>query len=223
MYINFDNYAPEIRKENRYLRQALGSEEGHARYQWAWAADLMMPMVIMDDQNRVIYDYYCACGRNVSIHEASCKFTAPAPKWAMRNLAFGLLNKWVFVKWSPPEADREDWHACYGSLPYPEGGYYVPVSAKQHCIAVDEYPFRQSSERIVQEIRKHSRKTAKQHCQDIVDKWNRLDAERKRNLKMRFIDLFPVHEGFPGKKENWSAGGTGESPVLKNFASKGGV
>lgn len=214
MQINFDSYPAEVRKQNRYLREALGSEENHARYQWAWSGDLVMPMVLMDDESHVIYDYHCACGVNVSVHSAECTFSVPRARWEIRNLAFGIEQSWVFVRWQWPECQKDVWEAHYGSLPYPEGGYFIPVSDGVKCIWVKDIPYRQTSELMVAAVREHQKKTAKQHAQAIRDRWDAGSVARRERLIEQFKEAFPVHEGFPGKKENWSQGGIGESPVL---------
>lgn len=216
MQILFESYPKEVRSENRYLLSALGSEYGHPRYQWAWAADLMMPMVLMDEKSQFIYDYHCACGINASVHSATCQFTLPRKRWEMRNIAFNMTNAWVFVTWRPPECTKDDWESEFGSVPYPEGGYFIPVSSRTNCVHIPggAIPLRETSQACVASIRQHAKKSAKQHTQDIADGWAQEKKDRRANRIIEFKDAFPVHEGFAGKKENWSHGGTGESPVL---------
>ncbi len=217
MQINFDSYRASIRKENKYLREALGSEEGHPRYQWAFSNDLMMPMIVLDEQSHIIYDYHCACGVNITVHtDERCNWTVRRARWEMRNLAFGMKDVWVMTKWKAPEVEQAVWEEHYGSVPYPQGGYFVPVSAKQHCLYIPggSEPFRETSEMVVQAIRKHFKKTAKEHARDIADNWDKLDAQKQIEWLDRIKNVALVHEGFPGKKENWSAGGIGESPAL---------
>jgi hypothetical protein len=215
MQINFNSYPLEVRRENKYLHQALGSEHNKPRYQWAFSDDLMMPMVLLEN-GKQIYDYHCACGVNVSVHSADCQFSVPRARWEMRNLAYNMKSVWVLVKWTPPEAEKEDWEAVFGSMPYPEGGYYIPVSAKNHCVFIPggDMPYRETSEMFVAAVRKHAQKTPKQHIDDIRAAWDKTSESTKEEWRQKFKDAFPVHEGFPGKKENWSAGGVGESPVL---------
>lgn len=220
MQINFNSYPREVQRENKYLRQALGVDQGNPRYQWAWAGDLNMPIVLLDENSKIIYDYHCACGINVSVHSATCAWTVPRARWEMRNIAFRMDNEWIFVKWSPPESSREDWESTFGSIPYPEGGYFKPVSNGEICIHISSIPYRQTTELIVSRVREHFKKSGREHAQDILNKWDKMDAERIARNTMRFKDAFPVHEGFPGKKENWSHGGVGDSP---NLASKGEI
>lgn len=214
MHIPFDSYPRAVRKENKYLLEALGSEHGNARYSWAWSGDLMMPTIMMDEESKVLYDFHCACGINASVHAATCNFSVPRAKWEMRNLLATVRNQWVLVKWRAPEADREAWEETFGSVPYPDGGYYMPVSTKTECIHFPQAPDRIMSQLIVSMVREHFSRTAKARTQDIKDNWDRMDKERFMRNVDRFKDAFPVHEGFPGKKENWSHGGVGESPVL---------
>ncbi len=217
MQIPFDTYPTAVKSENKWLRRSLGVVCEHPRYQWAWSEDLLMPMVVLADFGAVEMDYHCVCGVNVSIHNSSCNFTAPRPKWEMRKLTMAMKNKWVMTCWKRPEATQADWERLFGGTPYPAGGYYSPVGTATQCLAVHSVPFRQTSEAIAKAIKEHFSKTSKQRNQDTRDNWDRMDAEKIALYKDMLTNAFPVHSGKPGQKEDWSAGGIGPSPVVKKL------
>lgn len=216
MQIRFESYPAEVRRENKYLWQALGSDQGRPRYQWAFSDDLNMPLPVMKEGGEVEYDFHCACGVNTSVHSANCNWSTPRMKWTLTNIAFGLNGVWVFVKWKAPEETREDWERIYGSYPYPEGGYYTPVGDLVRCIHIPggDMPLHSTSEYVVQATREHLKKSAKEHTKAISDRWDRMDKEKRLEREYMFKNAAVPHEGFAGKKENWSAGGIGDSPVL---------
>lgn len=215
MYVPFNTYSKAVKKENLYLLHALGSIEGRAKYQWAWSEDLQLPMVGIDDEGHIVYDYHCICGVNRTVHSAVCNFTTPHPKWALRPVLDTMRGRWVLVRWSPPEVPQDEWEACFGGIPYPEGGYFKPVGTATQCIAVFGEPFHQTTQEVVAKIREHFSITEKQRNDETRQRWAEADRKKREEHIQRFTDAFPVHTGYAGKKEEWSGqAGLGESPTL---------
>lgn len=208
-----------IRRENDYLRQELGVSSGHPRYQWKWGGELDMPMILVDDAGKIIYDYFCRCGKNVSVHAAECNWTTPRPQWEMRSLVPNRQDQWILCSWQAPEASRDDWEAAFAGQPYPSDGYLIPVGDAEKCVCVPpgQVPYRATTDLCIQSIREHFTKTGAQRSAETKEKWAANEEKELATLELRCKDAFPVHEGWPGDKNNWSAGGMPDvsSPNLK--------
>jgi hypothetical protein len=208
------SYPLSVRRENELLARELGYEFGNQRYCWAWSEDLVMPMIMLTEENRIEYDYHCACGINVSAHNAACEFSVPRAKWEMRKLAPRLQDQWVMCRWMKPECAQADWEHMFGSVPYPAGGYRVPIGDTGKTIALKpgQTPYRQTTELIIRHIKEHFTKTGKQRNEETRDNWKANEIKQEEEYRLRCIDAFPVHTGFPGDKEEWSQGGMPDVP-----------
>lgn len=209
-----------IRRENDYLRQELGSEHGQQRYRWAWSADLLMPMILVDDDGKIIYDYICGCGKNLAVHAADCTtFTLPKAQWEVRSLVPRLKDQWVLCRWQAPEASRDDWDSSFPGQPYPTSGYLIPVGDAEKCVCIPagQIPYRATTDLCIQSLRDHFSKTGAQRNAETKEKWAADEEKELATLELRCKDAFPVHEGWPGEKHEWSHGGMPEvdSPNLK--------
>lgn len=214
-------YPLSVQRENDYLRRELGSEHGHQRYQWGWSEDIAMPMVTIDDEGQIQYDYHCGCGVNVTIHLASCQtLTIPKPKWDIQKLVPGLSNQWVMCRWLRPEMSRENWVATF-NVPYPETGYLIPVGDLVKCIALngDQVPTRVTTELVIRHIKEHFSVSAKERERETKDWWDERDAAKREDYRAKIKDAAPVGMGWPGEKNDFSAGGdqTLESPTLRRL------
>lgn len=201
-------------RENEYLRKQLGSEHGHQRYQWAWSGDLNVPMAMMDDEGKPIYDYICPCGKNQRVHSAECTLTVPRQRWETRSLVPTLGNQWVLCSWQPPEASRDEWAANFPGQPYPSGGYLIPIGDPQKCICIPsgQVPYRPTTDLCIAAIREHFTKTGAQRSAETKDRWAENEKKELATLESRCKDAFPVHTGWPGEKHEWSHGGLPEAP-----------
>lgn len=213
-----------VREENEYLRGQLGMEHGYARYQWAWSSDLTMPMVMVDANGKPELDFFCGCGKNVNVHRGDCRtFSIPKTRWEVRNFCPEILEQWVLCRWQPPEASRDDWANMFPGHPYPASGYLIPVGDKEKVIRIPsgQVPFRATSEEVVRAVKSHEENRVQDYVRQVKEKQKAHEEKYADNLLMRIKDRFPVHEGFPGKKENWSHGGMPEapSPVLRKEES----
>lgn len=217
MNIPFQTYPRAVKSENRRLKEILGYREGYPWYQWAWSEDLWMPTIKVDELGQPIYDYHCACGVNVSVHSATCSFTAPKPAWEMIKLVNNMKDKWVLCVWVRPEFSPSEWEHFFGGSPYPENGYYFPVGTATQCIATIGIPERATTDECARHIKEHFSVSAKERSRKTKENWKQKDIARRRVYEIMVRDAFPVHEGFPGAKENWSAGGIGPSPVEKQL------
>ena len=213
-------YPKAVRRENDLIRQELGSEHGHARYQWAWSGEMEMPMVVVDPETGELeYDYICGCGVNRNVHDPSCNsLTVVQPKWEVRNVVPTLHNQWVFARWVAPEMSRDRWERVF-NIPYPEGGYLVPVGDLMQCLALraGEIPSRDTTLTLIGAVREHFSVSARQRAIDTKNGWDRRHEAKREELLLKFKDIAPVHMGFPGEKNDWSAGGDPgvESPALR--------
>lgn len=183
-----------VKRENEYLRQELGAEEGYPRYQWSWSEDLLMPMVMIDDEGKVEYDYFCRCGKNVSVHSAECSWTTPKPKWEHRKLCPNQSHQWVLTKWVKPEASRDDWEATFGGVPYPARGYQVPVGDYEKCVALKsgEVPLRATTQLVIMAIRDHWERL-KDLSNEKREEWNRRDREKWQAYYEAAKEAIPPH------------------------------
>lgn len=207
--------AKRVLKLNRRLETELGSESGLGRYRWIWSEDdlLTSPMVLVDDDKNVRLDYVCGCGRNVWVHMPGCKtLTVPLPRCAVRKVAPDLINQWVLCRWVEPPPP----HLWIFDEPYPRHGQYTPYSdgTKTIALAMNTPPTLELTVQIIALQKERDTWTEQQVRDRQMAALARGEARRKENLYHRVRDLVPVHEGFPGKKENWSAGGIGNSPRL---------
>lgn len=202
-----------VSRENELLARELGYEYGHPRYKWVHSSSLTMPMVITDDTTgAVLYDYHCICGIGVSVHRVDCKFTLPKPRWEMRNLVPESDDQWILCRWLPPGFDKEEWESTFGGVPYPASGYFFPVGDPQKCIKLPsgQVPFRPTTELCIAAIKEHFSKTARQRSAEQREKWDKNSEHFREETRLRCIDAFPVHEGYPGEKHGWSHGGLPE-------------
>jgi hypothetical protein len=208
-----------VQRENRLLATELGYEEGHPRYQWVHSSRLERPMVMIDDASKIIFDYHCRCGINQSVHSAECKFSVPRPKWEMRNLVPDADDQYILCRWIKPEASRDDWESMFGGFPYPAAGDWFPVGDPEKCIKLPsgQVPMRGTTEACISAIKDHFSRSAAQRSKDQMEKWDHNTEHLREDLRLKCIDAFPVHEGFPGEKHGWSHGGdpNTESPNLR--------
>lgn len=207
-------------RENDLLRKELGTQDGHPRYKWLHSSHLMMPMVIMDDWGNVEYDFHCRCGIGISVHSPDCNWSQARPKWEMRRLVPDADDQYVLCRWLPPGFDRDEWESTFGGVPYPAAGYFSPVGDPQKCIklAPGQVPLRPTTEMCIAAIKEHFSKTAQQRSKDQKDQWAQNTEKLREEIRLKCVDAFPVHEGFPGEKHGWSHGGdpATESPNARS-------
>lgn len=214
------NYPLSVIRENDLLRRELGSEHGYPRYQWIWCADMNMPMVVIDPETgEPQRDWICGCGVNRSVHDPACNsLSVPRTKWEMQNIVPMFKDQWVLARWAAPEMSRTNWERCF-DVPYPEHGYWVPVGDLVQCLALHpgETPKRHTTQIMIDAVREHFSVSARQREKDTQELWEKRDRDKREELRLQFIDRFPVHMGRPGEKNDWSAGGdpTVESPALR--------
>ncbi len=170
----------------------------------------MMPMILCDDEGKIVYDYVCGCGKNLSVHSATCTtFTLPKAQWEVRSLVPTLKDQWVLCRWQAPEASRDDWESSFPGQPYPTSGYLIPVGDAEKCVCIPygQVPYRVTTNLCIESIRQHFKKTGKQYNKETKDRWADDDVAIREQYRLRCLDAFPVHEGFPGEKHEWSHGG----------------
>lgn len=213
-------YPLSVRRENELLRRELGTDHGHARYQWAWSDNMLMPLAVIDvETGQPQYDYVCGCGVNRAVHDPTCKtLSVPRLKWEITNIVPTLDRQWVLARWVAPEMSKRNWERVF-SLPYPELGYMVPVGDAMQCLALHpgETPTRATTELMIRAVKEHFSKSARQRTRETRDAWDERDVRKREDLRLQCIDRFPVHMGWPGEKNDWSAGGdpNTDSPALR--------
>lgn len=208
-----------VQKENELLARELGYSYGNPRYKWVYSEHITMPVVV-DEWNdasgqwEVVYDYHCFCGVNVGVHLAECNWITPRPKWEIRKMV-EAQDQWVFCRWMLPRMpdgtpfDKDAWESTFGGVPYPSSGYYSPVGDPVKCLKLlpGQVPLRQTTELCIQHVKEHFAKTAAQRSREQREQWSNNTEKLREEIRLKCIDAFPVHEGFPGEKHGWSHGG----------------
>jgi len=158
----------QLRRLNEILAQELGrTPSGEGLYSWAWSESLQHRMLRIDRAtSQPVFDYRCACGTNVLIHQAHCRMTVAVPCYVERKMAPELKEQWVAVVWSAP-GTREEWMREFGNrLEYPPRGYRVPTNA---CLEPNVDPDVSVTWDLVHKIRAQRKKTFAQWMEETDD------------------------------------------------------
>lgn len=213
---------PEVEMQNRLLRRELGSIDGNPCFQWRHWTEMFVPAIIVNKDGTIRRHFHCACGVDKIVHEPNCRsLVIPVAEWELRPLISrmdpeGYAREWIMAIWQPARASRTSWEDLFGgAVPYPSSGWYVPMSDSRKVVATREVPYRSTTEAFIRLVRGDRSTTSQQKEDVLLQQEEREKQSRLRELECRYADAFTVHEGRPGEKANWSAGGVGESPLLR--------
>jgi len=157
---------------------------------------------------RPIYDYHCACGKNVSIHKPSCKsLSAAMPRYEMAHVFEALPNMRHYI-----EQDAyligvrqfysvESWRLNYGSMPY-SSHLYWHATIDGHGGPIITKPGRTPNESVTYAVIHMVREHRSYNFSQLADEWEA--AEEKRHLDNRneirdTLNEFKGLRPFPGK------------------------
>jgi hypothetical protein len=117
------------------------SEPG--RYEGKGGAPLWVIAPVYNVDGEMIFDYYCACGKNRELHLAHCGgLTLPRARMEKQKCVPFLENLWLLGTWLEPP-NEEEWIGIDGTLDsYPRQGTYVPfqINGKYVNLHEDKWP-----------------------------------------------------------------------------------
>ena len=107
----------EIYELNERIAQRLGRvSNGQPKYQWMRTESL----------------FWNSQKQGWTARRLPSGIWVVGPEYRRRSFAELYGPCWSMAKWQPPGCSETTWHRRYiGALPYPAGGYYVPVGAMQ--------------------------------------------------------------------------------------------
>lgn len=192
-------------KEVRRLNELLARDLGDPSYGWVWSEDLLYIIQKKDPVTGLpAYDYQCACGTNVRVHDPRCEsLIVPVPKYEAYKIFVQYKDVWILCRRMPHQFNEAQWRQAFGSqLPF-EKSTWAP------CIPIvlepGEEPNQAITEHVIRCLREAREKTAKQFVEELQASSERTQKAHYDSMKDEIRDSIPAFGGIPGTKENWAS------------------